>query len=92
MVSFPDSFSFSPTSQELQFFSVTSSFTRLIMKNKYVVRGLIMSYFITIEQYEENVDVRNFAGGGGIKRKRALFHFLFRVVQNLQEFPHLKKE
>ena len=57
MDSFPDSFSFSPTSQELQFFSVTSSFTRLIMKNKYVVRGLIMSYFITIEQYEKNVDV-----------------------------------
>ena len=30
-----------PTSHELQFISVTSGFTRLSMKTKYVCRGLI---------------------------------------------------
>ena len=33
-----------PTSDELQFFSVTSGFTRLIMKTKYVCHGLISLY------------------------------------------------
>ena len=33
-----------PTSHELPFFSVTSAFTRLSMKTKYVYRGLISMY------------------------------------------------
>ena len=33
-----------PTSHELQFFSVTSGFTRLHMKTKYIYRGLISLY------------------------------------------------
>ena len=35
------SFSFSPTWRQFQFISVTSGFTRLSMKTKYVCRGLI---------------------------------------------------
>ena len=38
------SFSFSPSSDELQFVSVTSGFTRLIMKSKFVCLGLISLY------------------------------------------------
>ena len=37
-------FPFPPTSDELQFFSVTSGFTRLIMKTNYVCHGLISLY------------------------------------------------
>ena len=37
-------FPFPPTSGELQFFSVTSGFTMLIMKTKYVCHGLISLY------------------------------------------------
>ena len=38
------SFSFHPTSYELQYISVTSGFTRLSMTTKYVYRGLISLY------------------------------------------------
>ena len=38
------SFSFSPTSQKYQFHSVTSGFTRLSMKAKYVYHSLISLY------------------------------------------------
>ena len=37
-------FPFPPISHELQYFSVTSGFTRLSMKTKYVCRGLISLY------------------------------------------------
>ena len=37
-------FFFHPTSHELHFFSVTSGFTRLSMKTKYICRGLISLY------------------------------------------------
>ena len=37
-------FPFPPTSDELQFFSVTSGFKRLIMKTKHVCHGLISLY------------------------------------------------
>ena len=38
------SFSFPPTSHDLQYISVTSGFTMLSMKTKYVCRGLISLY------------------------------------------------
>ena len=70
------SFSFPPTSDELQFFSVTSGFTRLIMKTRYVCHGLISLYV----NFQNNrtmwstnllVKICRWGGGGGGGRKKS---------------------
>ena len=68
------SFSFPPpTSHELQFISVTSGFTRLSMKTKYVCRGLI-SLFLNFHNnrtmWSTNLHEK-FAGGGNGKRAQS---------------------
>ena len=40
-----DSFSFTPTSLKLELYGLTSDFTRLIMKTKYVCHGLISLHY-----------------------------------------------
>ena len=60
------------TSDELQFFSVTSGFTRLIMKTKYVCHGLI-SLYINFHNnrtmWSTNLLVKICRWGGGGKEK-----------------------
>ena len=66
-----------PTSHELQYISVTSGFTRLSMKTKYVCRGLI-SLYINFQNnrtiLSTNFYVKNCMWGG--KRKRALQYYV----------------
>ena len=68
------SFSFSPpTSRQLQLISVTSGFTRLSMKTKYVFRdliGLYVNFHNNRTMWSINLHVKNCRWGGG-ERKRA---------------------
>ena len=71
-------FPFPPTSHELQYISVTSGFTRLSMKTKYVChvcRGLISSYVnfhYNRTMWSTKLHVKVCRWGGGGKGKRAL--------------------
>ena len=63
-----------PTSHELQYISVTSGFTRLSMKTKYVCRGLISLYVNfhnnwTVWWTNIHVKICRWGGGGGGEEK-----------------------
>ena len=56
------------TSHELQYISLTSGFTRLSMKTKYVCRGLInlyVNFHSNWKMWSKNSHVKNCRWGGG---------------------------
>ena len=82
-----------PTSHELQYISVTSGFTRLNMKTKYVRRGLISLYVIfhnNRTMWSTNLLVKICRwGGGGEEKERVILHTL--KLSDLH-FSFLKKD
>ena len=61
-----------PTSHELQYISVTSAFTKLNMKTKYVCRGLIslyVSFHNNRTMWSTNLHVKICRWGGGGRKK-----------------------
>ena len=65
-------FPFPPTSHELQNISVTSGFTRLSMKTKYVCRGLIslhVNFCNNRTMWSTNLHVKNCRWGGGKEKE-----------------------
>ena len=71
-------FPFPPTSRQLQLISVTSDFTRLSMKTKYVCRGLISLYVNfhnnrTMWSRNLHVKICRWGGGGGERKKSSKF-------------------
>ena len=81
------SFSFPPpTSHELQYISVTSGFTRLSMKTKYVCRGLIslyVNFHNNRTMWSLNLNVKNCRWGGKEKEPRTT-----RLLCYPHPFPH----
>ena len=68
-----------PTSDELQFFSVTSGFTRLIMKTKYVCHDLIslyVNFHNNRTMWSTNLLVKICRWGGG-KEKEPKYLYIF---------------
>ena len=70
-------FLFPPTSFKHEFYGVTSGFTRLIMKTKYVCHGLISLHVIFYDNRTKGTETLNTkicrwgGGGGGGGGKRA---------------------
>ena len=81
------SFSFSPTSHELQYIVVTRGFTRLNMKTKYVCRALIslyVNFHNNRTMWSINLHVKICRWGG--KEKRALESRGGRIFKNCRKF------
>ena len=81
LLKFKDLFPFPPTSHELQYISVTSGFTTLSMKTKYVCRCLIslyVNFHNNRTMWSTNLHVK--IGRWGGERKKSHFSVLFSFI------------